>query len=114
MTNEETQLVQAYIAQLQAQHAAAQQQAMTYAATVVQAAKQDREQHIAEAASLRAALQSEEHFRRLAQADCQKMSTAVLEIWKLANAQSTLTPAVMAQYTRQIVNYYCPDFDIPF
>ena len=60
------------------------------------------------------ALQAETKARKIAQADSLKMGQAVLEIWKLANTQSTLTPTVMAQYTRQIINYYCPDFDVPF
>lgn len=59
-------------------------------------------------------LQAETRARQFAQADSLKMGQAVHEIWKLANTQSTLTPTVMAQYTRQIINYYAPDFDIPF
>lgn len=60
------------------------------------------------------ALQAETRARTIAQADSLKMGQAVHEIWKLANTQSTLTPTVMAQYTRQIIDHYCPDFDIPF
>lgn len=59
-------------------------------------------------------LQNEQRFRKLAQADALKMGIAVHEIWKLAHTQSTLPPAHFATCVRQIINYYCPDFDIPF
>jgi hypothetical protein len=82
MTAEETQQVQSYIANLNAEHA--------------------RKLHF------------ESQARKVAQADSLKMGQAMLEIWKLANAQSTITPQQFAIYVRQIINYYAPDFDIPF
>jgi hypothetical protein len=93
MTAEETHQVQTYIAQLQSQHAA------EITALKIEHSKQ---------------LGNSTKHRHIAVKDRDQMGLAVHEIWKLANSQSTITPAVMAQYTRQIINYYCPDFDIPF
>ena len=59
-------------------------------------------------------LQYEQNARKFAQADALKMGTAVHEIWKLANTHSTIPPQQFATYVRQIINHYCPDFDIPF
>ena len=82
MTEVETKQVNAYIQQLQAQHAHA--------------------------------LQNSEKWRKIAQADSLKMGTAVHEIWKLANSASPPPAEQLAKNVKQIINYYCPDFDIPF
>lgn len=61
-----------------------------------------------------AKLLSETKARNIAQQAEAKMGQAVHEIWKLANTQSTTTPQQLAVYVRQIINHYCPDFDIPY
>ena len=96
MTAEETQQVNAYIATLQAQHLAtmqAMQAGMAQQALV---------------------LQGELKYRKLAQADSLKMGTAVHEIMKLSRTQPPIPPDVFATCVKQIVNHYCPDYDIPF
>lgn len=52
--------------------------------------------------------------RMFAQEERNKMEKAICEIMKLCNTQSELPPAQVATNVRQIVNYYCPDYDIPF
>jgi hypothetical protein len=42
------------------------------------------------------------------------MGTAVHEIWKLANSASPPPAEQLAKNVKQIINYYCPDFDVPF
>jgi hypothetical protein len=49
-----------------------------------------------------------------AQQDSLKMGQAVYELWKLAKQQPPVTQEQLAQYIPMIINYYCPDFDIPF
>ena len=104
MTNEETAQVNAYITNLTAQHNAAMNRLQTECTLAIHKVLADQ----------RKAFEGEQVSRKLAQADSLKMGQAVHEIWKLANTQSTLTPTAMAQYVRQIIDYYCPDFDIPF
>lgn len=93
MTEQETAQVTAYIASLQQQHAAALR------------TMQAQHAH---------ALQVAEKYRKIAQADSLKMGTAVHEIWKLSNQPAPPPAAQLAVYVRQIINHYCPDFDVPF
>ena len=60
------------------------------------------------------ALQVEQKYRKMAQADAIKMGTAVHEIWKLASLPNPPQAAQLAMNVKQIINYYCPDFDVPF
>lgn len=93
MTEQETAQVTAYIASLQQQHAAAI--------------------HALQAQHTKA-LQTEQKYRKIAQADAIKMGVAVHEIWKLSNQPAPPPADRLAVCVRQIINYYCPDFDIPF
>ena len=52
--------------------------------------------------------------RQIAQQDSLKMGQAVHELWKLAKQQPPVTAEQLAVCIPQIINYYCPDFDIPF
>ena len=56
----------------------------------------------------------EKRAREIAQQDSLKMGQAAHELWKLAKQQPPVTPEQLAQYIPQIINYYCPDFDVPF
>jgi hypothetical protein len=57
-------------------------------------------------------LQLSNKARKLAQEDADKMRTAVTEIWKLSKTE--VPPAEFGKCVRQIINYYAPDWDIPF
>lgn len=89
MTNEEIAQVNTYILQL-------------------------KEQYERDVRDLSKAKENETRFRKFAQADSLKMGLAVHEIWKLTHTQSTMPPPQFAMCVRQIINYYCPDFDVPF
>lgn len=89
MTAEEIQQVQLYIADLNAKH----------------------EKQVAE---LRRQLDYEQKFRKIAQADALKMGTAVHTMWDLSRQQPPVPTEIFSQNIRQIINHYCPDFDIPF
>ncbi len=52
--------------------------------------------------------------RTFAQEERNKMEKAIHEIMKLCHTQPELPPVQVATYVRQIVNHYCPDWDIPF
>ena len=93
MTAEETAQVQAYISNLQAQQTA------TLRTMEIQHGVK---------------LQNEQRARKIAQKDSADMVKAMHEIWKLAGPTCQLTPEQFAVCIRQIMNYYCPDFDIPF
>lgn len=70
--------------------------------------------HALELTALRKADQFQKRAIAIAQQDSLKMGQAVHELWKLAKQQPPVTPEQLAQYIPQIINYYCPDFDIPF
>lgn len=59
-------------------------------------------------------LQMEQKARKLAQDERQNMDKAILEIWKLCDEQSALEPKQFKGIVRQIIEYYVPDYDIPF
>lgn len=59
-------------------------------------------------------LQMEQKARKLAQDERVNMDKAILEIWKLCDEQSTLEPKQFKGIVRQIIEYYVPDYDIPF
>ena len=96
MTPQEIEQVNAYIAKLNAAHAAELQQRMAYIGTV------------------NANLRTEQHARKVAQQAELKMGEAIRQIWNLSIDRPNLTPAEFAVCVRQIINYYCPDYDIPF
>lgn len=96
MTPQEIQQVETYIAQIKAQH-----DALVHQLT-------------GEKVQLNKKLDAEIKERTIARTDSLKMGRAVHEIWKLAHTQSTTPPPQFAVYVRQIIDYYCPDFDIPF
>lgn len=52
--------------------------------------------------------------RTYAQEERSKMEKAICEIMNLTKTQPDLPPVQFATYVRQIVNHYCPDWDIPF
>jgi hypothetical protein len=58
--------------------------------------------------------QIEQKARKMAQDERVNMDKAILEIWKLCHEQSTLEPVQLAAIVRQIIEYYVPDYDIPF
>jgi uncharacterized protein YggE len=90
MNAEENAQVALYISQLQSSH----QQAL-YLAT-----------HAGDA---------ERRARLQAQASNLKMGEAIGEIYKLSRQEpATLNPQQFAACVLQIINYYCPDWDIPF
>ena len=101
MTPQEIEQVNAYIAQMQmqlgAQHA---QQMQLQKAQIMQ--------------GYEASLAVDQKARRIAQQAELKMGEAVHQIWNLSIDRPTLTPAEFAVCVRQIINYYCPDYDIPF
>ena len=70
--------------------------------------------HEAELAVSRRCHIAEKRAREIAQQDSLKMGQAVHELWKLAKQQPPVTPEQLAHYIPQIINYYCPDFDVPF
>lgn len=39
---------------------------------------------------------------------------AIHQIWNLAHRNPPLPPSQLADWIKQIIDYYCPDFDIPF
>ncbi len=57
-------------------------------------------------------LQSQTKGRILAQQDADKMRQAVHEVWKLS--KNPPTPEVFGLNIRQIIDYYAPDWDVPF
>lgn len=107
MTEQENQQVQAYIASLQASHVVTMQALRTECQMYVETMQV---KHRAEVGQFK----NEQRARMLAVGERQKMGQAVHEIWKLAHTQSTTTPQQFATYVRQIINHYCPDFDIPY
>jgi hypothetical protein len=89
MSPEETLQVQQYIAQLTANH---EKQVL----------------------ALKKELEFEKRQRKIAQADSLKMGTAVLAIWNHSRQQPPVETTVFSTNVRQIIDYYAPDFDVPF
>lgn len=86
MTREETAQVQNYIAGLQVTHAK-------------ELAKENSRTLI---------------VRQVAYKERDAANTAIMQIWNLCHTQSQLTPPELAVTVRQIIDYYVPDWDIPF
>lgn len=104
MTNEETAQVTAYISSLTAQHEAALENLQKDCTSAIHKTLADQRQ----------AFFNEQRSRSFAQEERNKMEKAIHEIMKLCHSQSELPPVQVATYVRQIVNHYCPDWDIPF
>lgn len=100
MTQEEVNQVNTYISQLQASHAAQlmEMQTKLTAAGIKFDQREDFNKRSRHAAY---------HERDMA-------NTAVGEIHKLCKGVPTLTPSELAEKVKQIMEYYCPDYDIPF
>ncbi len=100
MTPQEIEQVNAYIAQLNASNTA-----QLFAL---------QSKHNAEVQQFKLALQSDRHACKVAQQAELKMGEAMHQIWNLSIDRPTLAPAEFAVCVRQIINYYCPNFDVPF
>lgn len=100
MTKEENDQVNVYIAQLRAGHAA-QLQAMQQKILDL-GVKYDKAEKFN-----KQCLHGAYHERDMA-------NTAVGEIVKLCKGEPTLMPSELAGKVRQIIEYYVPDWDIPF